>query len=69
VQTDPPGIALSRSFTNILWALGNLMIGYLLFRIGKVNARRVGALVVFFIGVATISVILSILFARKDFMY
>ncbi len=66
---DPPGIALSTPFTNILWALGNILIGYLLFRAGKINSRRIGALIVFFIGVATISMILSILFSKKDFMY
>lgn len=66
---DPPGQGLSSPLTNVLWALGNLLIGYLLFRIGRVNSRRIGALIVFFLGAAAISIVLSILFAEKDFVY
>ena len=64
---DEPGQGLSSPLTNVLWALGNLIIGYLLFRMGRVNSRRPGALLVFFIGMAAISIALSILFADKDF--
>lgn len=66
---DEPGIGLSSPLTNVLWALGNLVIGYLLFRIGKVSSRRLGSLIVFFLGAAAISIALSILFAEKDFVY
>ena len=66
---DEPGIGLSSPLTNVLWALGNLVIGYLLFRIGKVSSRRIGTLIVFFLGAAVISIALSILFAGKDFVY
>lgn len=66
---DDPGVGLSSPLTNVLWALGNLLIGYLLFRIGRVNSRRPGALFTFFIGAATISIALSILFTDKAFAY
>lgn len=66
---DDPGHGLSSPLTNVLWALANLLIGYFFFRIGRVSSRRVGALVIFFTGVAAISIVLSILFAEKDFVY
>ncbi|WP_300666082.1 hypothetical protein [Fluviicola sp.] len=63
--SDPPGKGLSSPLTNVLWALSNLLIGYLLFRAGKISSKTIGALVVFFIGVAAISINLSIHFAEK----
>lgn len=64
---DPPGQGLSSPLVNVLWGLANLVIGYLLFRAGKINSKTIMALVVFFLGVAVISVMLSIHFAEKDF--
>ncbi len=64
---DPPGQGLSSPLTNVIWALSNLLIGYLLFRAGRINSRRIGALIVFFLGIVTISIILSMLFVDKDF--
>ena len=66
---DPPGEGLSSPLTNVLWALGNLFIGYLLFRAAKITSKTIGALVVFFIGAAVISIILSMVFTEKDFVY
>lgn len=66
--SDPPGKGLSSPLTNILWALANLLIGYLLFRAAKINSRRIGTLAVFFIGVAAISISLSLLFVDKEEM-
>ncbi len=64
---DDPGIGLSSPLTNAIWGLSNLLIGYLLFRAGRINSRRIGALIVFFIGAASITILLSIMFANKDF--
>src|SRR5580698_8047647 len=57
---SPPGKGLSSPLTNVLWALLNLLIGYLLFRASKINSRRIVALIVFFIGIICISVMLAI---------
>ena len=61
----PPGRGLSSPTVNVLWALFNLFIGYFLFRAGKISNDNIAALVVFFAGVAAISVMLSVSFARK----
>jgi hypothetical protein len=63
--SNPPGEGLSSPLTNVLWALSNLLIGYLLFRAGKISSKTTLALVVFFIGIAAISINLSIHFAGK----
>ena len=61
----PPGKGLSSPLINVLWALLNLVIGYLLFRAGKINSKNKLALIIFFIGIALISIQLSIHFAEK----
>jgi hypothetical protein len=61
----PPGEGLSSPTINVLWALLNLAIGYILIRVGKVSAGNTPALVIFFIGVAAISIMLSISFRNK----
>jgi small-conductance mechanosensitive channel len=65
---DPPGKGLSSPLTNVLWALFNLVIGYLLFRASKINSKTIMALVVFLLGAAAISIQLSIHFAEKEKM-
>ncbi len=62
---DPPGKGLSLPYINVLWALFNLIIGYLLFRAGKVSNKSWASLIVFFIGIAVMSVMLSMSFADK----
>ncbi|MGN6647567.1 MAG: hypothetical protein ACTHJT_13685 [Cytophaga sp.] len=64
--SNPPGKGLSSPLINVLWALFNLLVGYLLFRVSKISHRTKLALFVFFIGVALMSVNLSIHFAEKD---
>src|SRR5580693_4391586 len=34
----PPGKGLSSSTVNVVWALFNLVVGYMLFRLGKVTS-------------------------------
>ena len=60
----PPGKGLSSPTTNVVWALVNLIVGYVLFRLGKVSSGGNLALAVFFAGVAALSTWLSVLFAK-----
>jgi hypothetical protein len=61
----PPGKGLSSPFVNVIWALFNMLVGYILLRIGQVNSDNVPSLLIFFIGVAAISIFSSINFQRK----
>lgn len=62
---DPPGKGLSSPTVNVVWGLFNLMIGYILFRIGNVSSGDDLALAIFFAGIVAISTILSMHFAKK----
>jgi hypothetical protein len=62
----PPGKGLSSPTVNVIWALFNLIVGYILFRAGKVSSRNASTLFVFFAGIAAISVMLSVRFAKKQ---
>lgn len=61
----PPGKGLSSPTVNVLWALINLIIGYMLFQVGKVYSDNLLALLIFFVGIATISIMLSKSFSNK----
>jgi len=61
----PPGKGLSSPTVNVLWALLNLAIGWLLFRAGHVSAGNVASLLIFFAGIAAISVMMSHSFQNK----
>jgi hypothetical protein len=62
----PPGKGLSSPTVNVVWALFNLAVGYLLFRVGKVWSGDDSMLLVFFAGIALISTMLSVQFAKKE---
>jgi hypothetical protein len=62
----PPGKGLSSPLINVVWALFNLAVGYILFRIGHVSSGHKSVLVVFFAGIAVISALMSVRFANKD---
>jgi hypothetical protein len=62
----PPGKGLSSPSVNVIWALVNLVLGYILFRIGKVSSGDGSALVIFFAGIAAISLMLSVRFTKKQ---
>ncbi len=64
--TRPPGKGLSSPTVNVAWALVNLILGYLLFRFGKVSSGGNLALIAFFAGVAALSIWLSVLFAHLN---
>lgn len=62
----PPGKGLSSPSVNMVWALFNGAAGYALLIIGKVNNADLLSLLVFFAGIASMSIMLSIHFQRKD---
>jgi hypothetical protein len=62
----PPGKGLSSPTVNVLWALLNLVVGYLLFRVGKIWSGSASTLVIFFAGIAVISTFSSVRFAAKQ---
>jgi hypothetical protein len=64
--SHPPGKGLSSPMVNVLWALLNLALGYILFRVGRVWGGGDFALVVFFAGIVAISTMSSVRFAEKD---
>jgi len=62
----PPGKGLSSPTLNVLWALINLVVGYVLFRAGRVSSGGESAFVIFFVGIAAISTMLSVRFTKKQ---
>lgn len=61
----PPGKGLSSPTVNVVWALFNMVAGYFLFRAGKVSSGEPLALVLFFAGIAVISLFASVRFSEK----
>jgi len=49
---DPPGVGLSSPTQNVIWALINLVVGYLLVRAGKVSSKNTITMVLMFIGIS-----------------
>jgi hypothetical protein len=60
---NPPGVGLSSPLLNVLWALLNLVIGYFLFKAGKVSNKK-WIVLIFLIGIAIMSIFSSITFAK-----
>ena len=63
--SSPPGKGLSSPTVNVLWGLANLVIGYILFRVGKVSSANRWSLLAFLVGAAYMSISLSIVFVDK----
>jgi hypothetical protein len=61
----PPGRGLSSPTVNVLWALVNLVVGYVLLRVGHVSGANRASLGLFFAGIVVISIQLSIGFQKK----
>ena len=62
----PPGKGLSSPTVNVVWALFNLLVGYILFRAGKLSNGDTSAIIVFFTGIVAMSIMLSVRFAKKQ---
>jgi hypothetical protein len=63
--SDPPGKGMSTPLTNVLWALFNLLVGYLLFRVSRTHAKNKLSLIIFFAGIIWISVMSSSAFMDR----
>jgi len=63
---QPPGKGLSSPTVNVVWALFNLVVGYILFRVGKVSNGDTSVIIVFFAGIVAISIMLSVRFSKKQ---
>ena len=64
--SKPPGKGLSSATTNVLWGLFNLVIGFLLFVKGNISTEQPLTWVLFFAGVAAMSIMLGKNFQEKD---
>ena len=64
--SKPPGKGLSSPLTNVLWGLLNLVIGYVLLGYGHICRAYPISVVVFFVGVTSMSVMLANNFQHKD---
>jgi hypothetical protein len=62
---SPPGKGLSSPMVNVFWALFNLILGYILFRIEDISSGSYSVLVPFFAGVGAIGTWLSVHFTKK----
>jgi len=62
---NPLGQGLSSPLTNLLWAFFNLLVGYLLFRVSRINSKSKLGLFVFFVGMVFISIVCSLTFMNK----
>ena len=62
---NPPGKGLSSPIVNVLWALLNGLVACFLFRAGKVSVGDNATLAVFFAGIAALSIMVSVHFAKK----
>ena len=63
--STPPGKGLSSPTVNVLWGLLNLVIGYFLYRGGKLSNANKWGLAAFLAGILWMSVTLSITFVDK----
>lgn len=61
----PPGQGLSSPTVNVIWGLFNIAVGYLLFRLADIQVGCIGKIIVFFAGVAVISIMMSSHFSKK----
>jgi hypothetical protein len=61
----PPGRGLSSPTVNVIWAWINIVVGYVLFRAGKVSSDNYATLIVLLAGIVFISTVLSLRFRQK----
>jgi|SRR6185312_7513325 len=63
--SKPPGKGLSSPVVNVVWALFNLVVAYVLFRVGKVSTSIALSFAIFFAGFASLSLMMGKNFANK----
>ena len=64
----PSGKGPSSPTVNVIWALFNLLVGYLLFRFARVSFENNLSMILFFLGISCMSIFSSITFADKEKM-
>ncbi len=62
----PPGKGLSSPMSNIIWALVNLVIGFLFFKFSRISSDNELAVILFFIGIGMISIHSAKNFSKKE---
>jgi hypothetical protein len=62
----PPGKGLSSPTVNVLWAMFNLVLGFIFIRLGKVSSDDDLKMGVCFAGFAVMSILGSVVFAKKE---
>ncbi len=62
----PSGKGLSSPILNVVWALCNMVVGYVLLRVGKFWTGGDLAVLVFFAGIVAVAVFNSLNFAGKQ---
>ncbi len=62
---NPPGKGLSAPIVNVLWGLGNLAAGSILFKLGKVSRSDKWGIGLFCIAIVLMSIMLSMGFSQK----
>ena len=63
--SNPPGEGLSSSTINVEWGLFNLIVGYILIRFGRVTQQNRWTILMLFVGIISMSILLSIQLAGK----
>ena len=61
----PSGRGLSSPVINVAWSLFNAVVGYILFRVGKVSYDNPISMLVFFAGISCISLFMAKWFESK----
>ena len=61
----PPGRGLSSPLVNVLWALVNLVVGYVLFSVADISNENIAGVLVLFAGIVFMSLVLSTRAAKK----
>ena len=56
---------LSSPLVNVLWACLNMVVGYILLRVSNVSVKNKLSLFIFFLGILTMSVMLSFSFKAR----
>lgn len=62
---NPSGRGLSSPMINVLWALFNLLVGYLLLRVSKTDTKNKLSMIIFFAGIVFMSLLSCIAFVDK----
>lgn len=62
---DPPGVGLSSPTMNVIWALINLVLGYVLLRVSKLKFNNTIGMIALFIGIAICTLMCAMSFGSN----